>query len=109
MDLPPLADLKATQRATGKALGVTQPTIQGDLKSDKKLSKGSEEPLKIQDKDEVSDKSLSTPAILTKSGADVVKLTDKAARNQDEEGPSNPGKDFGEAPASEPPTERTGQ
>ncbi len=79
-----LDELHATQRATAKALGVSQPTVHNDLKPDKDLSKqpvvtDTPSPLKDSDKDLSPEPA---PPMLSMDGTDAAEKLEKVTRGK---------------------------
>jgi len=79
-----LEDLRATQRATAKMLGVTQPTVHRDLESDTNVSKPEKECLILQEKSEEIDTNVSKPPlVITQSGEDAARLAEKITKKKE--------------------------
>lgn len=77
-----LADLGATQRATGKMLGVNEATINRDVNPVANATKPKKESLKLQENIHESVADATPPPILLKSGAEVAKLAEKAGKKE---------------------------
>ena len=79
-----LADLRATQRAAARLLGVEQPTIHRDLRDDTNVSKLELEPAPIVDEIVDVDTNVSSvPEAEPLSGAEVADLAEKAAAKEE--------------------------
>ena len=69
-----LTDLRATQRATGKMLGVTHVTIGKDLSAGKKLPKSKPQATPVEHKmGDLGKKLPIPPPMISQSGADAAK------------------------------------
>jgi len=76
-----LAELRASQRATAKALGVSQMTVHGDLKNEQNFSLPGNKVNEYQDLENVNEQNFSLPSSITRTGSEVVNLADKKKRN----------------------------
>jgi hypothetical protein len=79
-----LSDLRATQRATGKMLGVSHVTIGKDLSAGKKLPKTKPQTIPAEDKIDGLGKKLPTPPpMIAQSGPHAAKAAAKAANKEE--------------------------